>query len=222
MGDVLSKKRIITFLAVFIAFAAAADQKQPAAPLAVAIDGSQVNVTGATPGGKVVFIGIGRFVRGYSVTVRRMDKIVTDDDGDGKVVLDIGEKIPWKTVFVAIDFTSGRFGQATPAGFPLLPIKFKKEFMVANNGQLDHLVIEHKFLDMLLVRPGVGVWTQLLGDGTPFDDGPRGDGKAVGNPAKSVAVGIEAPPPKKFDKGDVLVLIDSRRMQSYAVEVGSK
>lgn len=219
----LSRTISATFLAVFVALTAAGAEKQPAASdLTVVIDGAHVNVANATPGGKVVFLGIGRFVKGYRVTVRRFDKTVSDDDQNGKVVLDIGEKIPWKTIFVAIDYTSGRFAIATPDGFPLLPIQFKKDFMVANNGQLDHLVFEHRFLDMLLVRPGVGVWGQLLGDGNKFDEGSKGDGKVVGNVARSVPLGGDVPAPKKFDKGDVLVLIDSLHMQAYAVEVGSK
>lgn len=219
---VMARILAVAFLAAMLAVTAAADQKQPGQSLNVAIEGAKVTVQGATPGGKVVFFGIGRFVKQYRVTVRRMDKTVADDDHDGKVVLDIGEAIPWKTIFAAVDFTSGRYGMATPAEFPLVPIRFDKEIMVANNGQLDRLIVEYRFLHLLIVRPGVGVWAQILGDGNKFDDDGPGNSKVVSDISKSIALGDKVPAPKKYEKGDIVVLIDPNRMQSFTVEVGTK
>jgi hypothetical protein len=222
LEDTLSKI-VISFLAAMIAVAAMADSKTQAPPLPVAIAGSKVTVTGATPGGRVVFFGIGRFVKERRVTVRRFDKIVADDNNDGTVVLEIGEKLPWKTVFAAVDLTSGRYGLATMSDFPLMTIEFEKDPMVANNGQLNKIVFQHKFLDLVVVRPGVGAWGQILADGNKFDDDGKGDGTIVGNVEKSVPVSDDGPPPpKKFEKGDIVVLIDADRMQTYAVEVGAK
>ena len=220
----MSRFIAIIVLAVTLTFAAAAQPKtEPAEPLSVAISGAQVTVTNATPGGRVVFFGVARFAKNYRVTVRRFDKVVADEDRDGKVVLEIGESLPWKTIFAAVDFSSGRFGLTTTGDFPLMTIPFEKEIMVANNGQLKHVIIEHRYLDLVLVRPGVGIWGQILGDGNKFDEDGTGDGKVVGNVERSIAIGEDkVPAPKKFDKGDVLLLIDSQRMQSYAVEVGSK
>ena len=218
----MSKKFALLLLTLTMALSAAADQKAPGAGLAVKIDGSHVTVTGATAGGKVAFFGVGRFVKQYRVSVRRFDKIVADDDKDGTVVLDIGEKLPWKTIFAAVDVNTGRYGLTTTADFPLMPIPFKKEIMVANKGQLDHLLIEHRFCEMALVRPGVGMWGQVLADGNKFDEDEHSDGKVTVNVARSIGVEGNVPAPSKFDKGDVLVLIDPNRMQVYAVEVGSK
>jgi hypothetical protein len=219
----LSKFLGIAFLTVTVALGAAADQKtQPGQPLVAKIDGAHVTVTGATAGGRVAFFGVGRFVKQYRVTVRRFDKVVADDDKDGSVVLDIGEKLPWKTIFVAVDFSTGHYALVTPEGFPLMPIPFKKEIMVANKGQLDHLLIEHRFCYMALVRPGVGFWGQILGDGNKYDEDGVGDGKVTADVGRSVSVDGNVPAPAKFEKGDILVLIDPMRMQSYAVEVGSK
>jgi hypothetical protein len=219
----MSRVIAVTILAATLTFAAAAQPKtQPAEPLSVAISEAQVTVTNATPGGKVVFFGMARFAKNHRVTVRRFDKAVTDDDGDGKVVLEIGETLPWKTIFAAVDFTSGRYGLTTTGDFPLMTIPFEKEIMVPNNGQLNRLIIERRYLDLVLVRPGVGVWGQILGDGNKFDEDGTGDGKVVGNVERSISIGDKVPAPKKFDKGDIVLLIDSQRMQSYAVEVGSK
>ena len=223
MEATLSKLAGIAFLTMAMALGAAADQKtQPDQPFAVKIDGAHVTVTGATAGGKVAFFGVGRFVKQYRVTVRRFDKVVADDDRDGSVVLDIGEKLPWKSIFAAVDFSTGRYALATPEGFPLMPIPFKKEIMVANKGQLDHLLIEHRFCYMALVRPGGGFWGQILGDGNKYDEDGAGDGKVTADVARSVSIDGDVPAPAKFEKGDILMLIDPTRMQSYAVEVGSK
>src|SRR5258708_11894629 len=103
----------LPILAIFMSAAAGAPP-QAAPPLTITASGSTITISGVTPHGKVVFFGVARFVDRTTVTARRLDRIVTDDDGDGVVTIDLGERVPWKSIFAAVDFASGRYGLATP------------------------------------------------------------------------------------------------------------
>ena len=223
-GGTLSKfTATMVFALALVALSARADRKADIKPMSVVIKDTRVTVSGVTPHGKVVFFGIGRFVHGYRVTVRRFDETRLDDDGDGVVDLDIKEKVPWKTVFAAIDFTSGRFAMATPEGFPLLPMTLSEDPVAGERGVLDRIVVLHRFCDVLLVRPGVGAWGQILADGNKSDEDRLSNSRAMLKISRAVAIADDLPPaPSTIEPGDVVVLIDSQKMESYAVEVGAR
>jgi hypothetical protein len=54
-----------------------------------------VEASGLTPGGKVVWFGVAREISERSATIVRREKIVSDDDKDGDVTLDLGRPVPW-------------------------------------------------------------------------------------------------------------------------------
>lgn len=198
----------------------------PPGTLTMTVNPSTVTISGATPHGKVVFFGVGRFVNQTTVTVRRLDKTVTDDDGDGIVTIDIGAPVPWKSIFAAVDFSSGRYVLSTPntGMFPLLPLLLDSKPLVADSqGVLRQIVVRHRVCEMLHVRPGVGAWGQLLADGNKFDTDLTSNGRATANVAGGVGLGEGTPAaPSSFEPGDVVVLIDRQRMESWATTVGSQ
>ena len=139
----------------------------------------------------------------------RVERVVADADGDGVVALDLPSRIPYRSVFAVVDYGTGAYRVATPPGFPILPL-VDKEPIVANNGQLKRIVLNRPAAQMLLVRPGVGVWGQVLGDGT-------------GSAEQAVSVaGTDSPNVSKFEAGDVLVLVDPNWVSIYAARVGEK
>src|SRR5205814_1984472 len=118
--------------------------------------------SGITPNGMAVFFGIMRGRTGFKATMIRVERVVADADGDGVVALDLPSRIPYRSVFAVVDYGTGAYRVATPPGFPILPL-VDKEPIVANNGQLKRIVLNRPAAQMLLVRPGVGVWGQVLG-----------------------------------------------------------
>jgi hypothetical protein len=189
------------------------------------VSATTVTISGATPHGKIVFFGVGRFIDQTTVTIRRLDQIVVDDDGDGVVTVDIGGAVPWKSIFAAVDFSSGRYVLGTPDAtmFPLIPLPLDASPFVADEqGVLRKIVVHHRICEMLHVRPGVGVWAQVLADGNKFDSDLTTNGLATANVASDAATADGAPPaPDSFAAGDVVVLIERQRMQSWATTVGS-
>jgi hypothetical protein len=194
------------------------------ATLTMTANASTVTVAGATPHGKVVFFAVARFIDGTMVTIRRLDQTVTDDDGDGVVTFSVGAPVPWKAIFAAVDFASGRFILATPnaAMFPLLQFQVDTPSISDEGaGVLKHIVANHCTCEMLHVRPNVGAWSQILAKGNKFDEN-QGIGVAKANVAAghSVDAGNQAAP-DHFENGDVIILIDRMRMQSWATTVGA-
>lgn len=214
---------ILRTLAIFLC-AAAAVRSHAAPALTIKASGSTVTISGVTPHGKVIFFGVARFVDRTTVTARRLDRIVTDDDGDGVVSIDLGARVPWKSIFAAVDYTSGNYALATPdpSLFPLLPMPVERAAFVAEGqGVFKHVVVQHSLCEMLVVRPNVGAWSLIIGEGNKYDQGHQ-LGSATANVSAGNAVDAAMPPaPDRLQKGDVLLLIDRRRMQSWAVQIGA-
>lgn len=188
--------------------------------LAVTVSGSTVTVSNVTPHGSVVFFGVARFVSSHKVDVRNYDATRTDDDGDGVVTYDIQETIPWKSIFVAVDFATGRYAFGTPPGFPQLTLNLSTNPLVATNGQIDHVVVESHLCELRVVRPGVGTWSQVVADTNKYDEDQLANSIGDLNVGTTVGVGSGAPaPPSALHTGDIVILIDPQVMESWSAVV---
>lgn len=220
-----NSRSILAFIAVILC-AAVRIRADPAPTLTMTVNASTVTISGATPHGKVIFFGVGRFIDHTTVTVRRLDQTVVDDDGDGVVTVDIGGPVPWKSIFAAVDFQSGRYVLGTPnaAMFPLITLDVKVNPLAEDSpGVVKHIVVHRRVCEVLHVRPGVGAWSQILAAGNQFDEAHAGNGDVKANVAAGIAVGTAMPAaPDTFAKGDVVVLIERQRMQVWAATVGDK
>jgi len=220
----LSTSRLCLALIATILCGLAELHADPAPALTMTVSASSVTISGATPHGKVVFFGVARFIDRTTVTVRRLDQTAVDDDGDGIVTFALGAPVPWKSIFAAVDFTSGRYVLGTPnaAMFPLITLPLDASPFVADEqGVIRHIVIHHRVCEMLYVRPGVGVWGEVLADGNKFDDDLVSNGQAAGKAGAAIRLEDDMPAaPDSFVAGDVVVLIERQRMQSWAATVG--
>ena len=224
--ETVLNSRIMFALIATVLCAAVSAHADSAPTLTMTVNASTVTISGATPHGKVVFFGVARFIDRTTVTVRRLDQTVVDDDGDGVVTVNIGGPVPWKSIFAAVDFATGRYILGTPDAhaFPLIALQVKANPLAEDSpGVVKHIVLSHSICEMLHVRPGVGVWGQVLADGNKFDDDHASNGEVKANVAAGVAIGTGMPAaPDKFAKGDVVVLIERQRMQVWAAAVGDK
>ncbi len=223
-GETPSRFRLRIVLFAAMMCAGACLYAAPPPMLTMTANRSTLTISGVTPHGKVVFFGVARFIDRTTVTIRRIDQTVTDDDGDGIVTIDIGAPVPWKSIFAAVDFATGRYVRATPdpAMFPLIELQLDTPALSAEGqGVLKHIVVNHCNCEMLHVRPDVGAWSQILARGNKFDEN-HGNGAAKANVAAGQPNGPGNPAaPDRFEKGDVIILIDRMRMQSWATTVGA-
>jgi hypothetical protein len=190
--------------------------------IALKFDGTSITATGIAPHATVFFFGITREKIRFTPIVARVEKMIVDDDGDGIVSFDYGRTVPPDSVWAVVDTTNGRRGTGTPKG-PAAPLLLEKEPVVINNGQLKQLALPAQGGHLVVVRPGQGVWGQVLVDGNKFDIDGRSDGHANADVSHSVpAAGSKAAAPERFEKGDVIILIEPFSMQIYAAEVGAR
>lgn len=189
-----------------------------AAPPSVSLEPEAVVARGISPKGRAVVFSVAREISRQSINVVPRYGIVTDDDGDGTVRLELGKEVPLRSIWFAVDLATGETGVATPEDFPLLPIDLRRAAIPA---VLNRLEFQRRFAYLLLVRPGVGAWKLRVGDGGASDaDGePDGTLRAALSSLTPVQEG-GPPPPERFSPGDVLLIIDPDRMESATVRIG--
>lgn len=201
---------------------AAGEPPPPAPQLVIAFEPGAVVLQGATPQGKVAWLGVAREFDQMSLRLVRRSDISVDDDGDGVIRLEMEDGVPGQSVWAAVDITSGAFATAAAPGFELQPLSLSPSAVRPGAlGSSDLFEAEGVQLELLLARPGAGAWGRALGDGGDADFDGRGDGwlqlalddlRALGNtPALRPAV---ARP------GDVLVAVDPMSLRLYAARLG--
>lgn len=216
---------IRVFIAVFAAASLHADNtlKPDAAAPILAFDGQMVRASNVTPGGQVVFFAVGLVPTGWQSTVMRWSQLVTDDDHDGAVSYDAGQKVPCKSIWVAAEVTNGHFVVASPPECPLqqAPALDSKSFRKNKKGELELFLHARPYLDLLYIHPGKGIWTISAADSYASDaDGESNGVTAIALSSARSLVGDA--PPKDFVPGGVLVAIDLYMLDVVAERLDGK
>lgn len=189
--------------------ASAADGGQK---ILISFSSEQVRATGITPGGDAVVFGclIGRY-SGLPL-IQRHAEIVRDDDKNGEIVLNV-ERLPATSVWVIVDFSSGRYQVAAPEN-PVPRSASPKEMSLDEEKWKEGVeppFLRRDYLEWLVVRPGAGAWAMSIAEGGSRD----GDGlhnarlKLDLGALESLTVdGKKKAKPVSVKAKDVLVLID--------------
>ena len=189
-----------------------------AAPPEITFEPDAVVARGISPKGQAVWFSVAREISRQATNVVPRQEILTDEDGDGTVRLELGREVPLRSIWFAVDLATGETGVATPEGFPLLEVDLPGEAIPA---ALNGLELRRRFAYLLLVRPGVGAWQLRVGDGGESDEDGEPDGTL--RAALSSLAPLEEggpPPPERFSPKDVLLVIDPERMESASVRIG--
>jgi len=194
----------------------------PPEPPLITIDETSVKATGVTKSGSAIVFGVARRSLTYYERLEARAEILNDADADGAVRFDVPGDVPWKSVWVAVDLTSGLYDISTPAGFPLELLEFPGQGLGA---ALNSLETAGEFMELLWVRPaatGAAAWTLAVGDGGASDSDDRsGNGRVRVDVARFRPVGSSPSPPEKFAPGDILVGIDSRALTIFATRLAN-
>lgn len=195
----------------------------PPRPLALSLEPEAVAVSGLTPKAKAVFLGITREVGEDDYpTVRVYQEEVEDTDGDGSVELPVKGPLPKRALFVVIDSKTGNAQLATTAEFGLRRRGFLGAGPGLDSGGLARLAEQSQLAQVVLVRPGIGIWTVLAADGEESLDEDGGvDGGFEVALDHFVPVGSSPPPPTSFLPTDVLALVDPTTFEVVVTNVGT-
>ncbi|HWM91947.1 MAG TPA: hypothetical protein VN493_14370 [Thermoanaerobaculia bacterium] len=121
----------------------------------ISFEPEAVVARGIAPKGQVVWFSVAREISRQSTTIVPRHETRMDDDGDGTVRLELGQEVPLRSIWFAVDLATGETAVATPEGFPLLNMDLPGRAIPAALNRLD---LERRSAYLLLVRPGVGAW----------------------------------------------------------------
>jgi len=175
-----------------------------------------------TPGGDAVIFSVARVPRGYlSQVVRFRGVELVDPFGEARYMPETDDgTVPLKSVWAVVDLETGAYGIGAPPRFKLRQVAFPgRGFEVGAPGLVNRLHHRFRYVDMLLVRPGVGAWMLRAVNQGEHDRGGGGDGRPTTAVEDMQPLGAGPPPPDRFADGDVLVVIDPRTLAFYAARL---
>ena len=177
--------------------------------------------SGATASGKVVFLGITREIAQDDVAeIRRRLEVLADEDGDGEVIYKLDQPMVQRSMWVAVDLKSGDFETAAPEGFRLRKVNWRGRGLTNRPDGRDSVEDARAFAEVLVVRPGAGAWILRLGDGGPDDADGAPDGRLEAALDRMSPLADSPEPPQRFQRDDVVVLIDPNSMEMTLAKVG--
>lgn len=204
------------------------DRAASAAPeLALSFEALEVVASELTPGGDAVFFSVARIPLGdVNQVVRFRGVELVDPFGEARFAPEVeggpgaSEGVPLKSVWAVVDLSTGAYAVGAPSGFFLRQVAFPgRGFEVGAPGLVNRLRHRFSFVDMLVVRPGVGAWWLRAHDVGPHDHDGADDDVSTTSLEDMEPMGASPPPPDRFGKDDILVVIDPRTLRFYATRL---
>lgn len=193
----------------------------PPAPLApsIALNAGGLAVSGLTPGVPAVVFGIIRETKGGVAGYARHNYVLWSVDALGTARVNHVPLTP-VSVWCVVDLRTGAYAMTAPSGYtirrPSLPTNALR---AAPNAQLNSLRLKRDFVEVLWVRPGLGVWEGSIGDGGESDTDHTVDGHVSIAPEQMQAIGGSPPPPNYYLPNDTFIIVDPDTMELFTLPV---
>lgn len=177
---------------------------------------------GVSPGGWAVFFAVNREPVRYHDRYETVREVVVDEDGDGVVVLEVASGVAFKSVWAVVDGATGEGAVAAPEGFGLRELELVPGRVISGlAGGGEGLQLTRTWVEVLLVRPGVGAWGRRILDGWEAD----GDGRPSGGVVAALeALEPVAPTsevaPEHLQGGDVVLLLMPETLEHGVLRLG--
>jgi hypothetical protein len=186
-----------------------------ALPLAVTASAERLTIEGLAPRASVAILGVAHEPAYYMPFIASRRELLTDDDGDGKIVYAPPRGIAFRSIWIVTDLATGETTIATRLGFKALEMVQRG----AGRGHAvdvvgDILDVGRDGVDILLVRPNKGAWTiPIRGRGT---EETTVSGRLRVHVAKlrPVRPSFGSAPPALLP-GDVVVMLDPEQLEYW-------
>ena len=184
---------------------------------------SSVSVEGATPGGEVAWLSVSRRPLQTHQRVEIYRQLATADPS-GRAELVVSDPVTPKSVWAAVDLTSGEFVVAAGATGSLRERAVLSDSLVTDeSGAVVALRHDRLRMEALVVRPGTetpSAWAGRVEDGGTLDEGAAYDGLVEFSPRLLPALHADQPTAQLFLPGDVVILIDPESLELSALRLG--
>ncbi|HYO79125.1 MAG TPA: hypothetical protein VE010_21860 [Thermoanaerobaculia bacterium] len=199
---------------LFSAAASAADL-----PLQLTITDGSIVVSNATPGGNVVLFAAGLDGSNGVLTQRRLGHAVAAD-AIGSLAYKPARRMPYRTIFAAVDVETGRLALAGAPDYELQVRPFPTENLKRESDGISGMAgTEIPRAELLVVRPKGGAWRLVASEGGSGDDDKQYDGKLALDFSTAKSLVGEVAAPARLKSKDVVVLIDSARLEVFTTEI---
>lgn len=179
-----------------------------------------VRIAGITPGGSAVVLTTSRGTFRGRLDVRSDARLIHDTDGDGVIQYTPERPVELRSVWAAVDFTTGAYAIAAPPRFPLYVREWQEaSFRKDAEGAIVGLGRSIPRLVFLLVRPGQGAWLLRAADGGAGDRDGAKNGDLTVAFEDLVAVEGKEKAPKNVKAGDAVIAIDPGQLDVFATGV---
>lgn len=197
-------------------------QPNASAPATISFTSDAVQIGPVSPGGTVYAFSVAREPQGYHTNVVPREALLADENKDGIVEWRVGKSVPLRAIWLAVDLVSGDATAALSPGYRAKAIRLTDDHVKKDvRGDITDLAYPGSLIEMIVVRPGTGVWAQTVGYRSTTDTGTvRG---RVGLPVErfKARANTKAPPPAKLQRGDVVFLLNSGRAEYTLYTVGA-
>jgi hypothetical protein len=185
------------------------------ASLAITFEPTYVVANGFHAGRDIIIFGVGTAPGPYfSRMLRYIDTIAADSSGT--VRYEIAEGVPDRSVWFAVDAQTRDYTVGSPHGALLRPSLSAPSVLAALDAGKDAITLDRRLMDILLVRPGSGVWIGSCGRNSLKD---LNRGKS-GHMQLSIAQFAEGPKTTGRSSAilpsDLIVVIDSETLEYFA------
>lgn len=212
--------RTCTALLAFLFFALVfAPSSHAASAARLNRTGRDLKFSGTTPFGEVVGLGAWVEIEGLLAFVHIAQATVRDGDGDGVVAWSPGGRAAEDGFYFMADVKTGALGLLGLEG-----VSGSVVLKVSEDGSLlsfSGFRVTPSYLVVVVVRPGVGVWTLASPDGSKFDRDSRENAAQVFGVQDFSLVGgagvLDAVLP-----GDRVVVYDVRSREGSEIELGGR
>jgi hypothetical protein len=204
------KTRVLLILSLVMA-CVLATKAAPPPKLELTLDPGALSIRGATPGGRVLAIGVELTWLEYK-SVHRRFQLTGDADANGAVRLEVHYG-PSVTSWAVIDLSSG---ESLTEGFDAAKAKLRdlppQALRRAPNGKLDKIGLGAEYATVYVVRPGAGAWSATASDGGGDDSLPVPNGEIEIDTSRLTGIDGSATAPSELQKGDLVFALLTHQM----------
>ncbi|MEA2491578.1 MAG: hypothetical protein QOH21_3370 [Acidobacteriota bacterium] len=209
------------FLSTAAVLAAAAPDRDD---LSVEFQNDTVIIRNVSPGARVAVLSVAREMSQGQPPVPRLvrrTEVITDDDRDGVVRLELGKLIPRMAMWAFVDMNTGASIALPTPGYEPPRLNLSDELVKHDNaGQLKKLDLVYAEVEILLVRPGTGAWRLNAAKYSQLDESKHSEDPIRLDVESMLPVGDSPNAPHSVKPGDVIAIVDLRWMQYGIMEVG--
>lgn len=189
-----------------------------ATSLGAAIRENEIVVSNVLPGGQIVLFSLGRDGERNGIRVRSRAVLLRDDSQTGSIRFKPAEGVVLRSVWIAVDMSTGATATIAPPSYPLIVAKFPPNaFIKDGDGNFAALESALPRLKLLVVRPKKGAWLLYAAKGGKNDHGSDKLRLQFGD---AVSLSGKDDPPKHLIPGDIAIAIDPGHLDIFVAEIG--